>query len=103
MTECSIEPSGVFSSGHSHHVSHMSWSFQPEWGSQVSPPSSDRNNPCGEPPAYQEPGSLAWPGVSQNTALSDRLSRSPVANAGGRLASVHVAPLSAERNTVGPR
>ncbi len=29
MTEWSIEPSGVFSSGHSHHVSHIGWSFHP--------------------------------------------------------------------------
>src|SRR6185503_15546603 len=101
MTECSIEPSGVFSSGHSHHVSHMSWSFQPVRGSHVSPPSSVRNKPCGDPPAYQDPGSLVWPGVNQNTELSERFSRSPVANAGGRLASVHVSPPSFERNTVG--
>ena len=60
ITECSIEPSGVFSSGHSHQVSHIGWSFHPVTGSQVSPPSSVRNRPCGEaPPAYHEPGSSA--------------------------------------------
>ena len=32
MTECSIEPSGVFCSGHSAHVSHIGWSFQPSTG-----------------------------------------------------------------------
>ena len=31
----------------------------------MTPPSSERNRPCGEVPAYQTPGSLAWPGVSQ--------------------------------------
>ena len=30
------------------------WSFQPATGAQVSPPSSVRNRPCGEPPAYQD-------------------------------------------------
>jgi hypothetical protein len=32
----------------------------------VTPPSSERNSPCGDVPAYQTFGSLACPGVSQN-------------------------------------
>ena len=78
ITEWSIEPSGVPStSGHSAHSPQRGWSFQPATGAQVSPWSSLRNRPCGEPPAYQEPGSSAWPGVSQNTALRERPWASP--------------------------
>ena len=61
--------------GHSAHVSHSLWSFQPLTGSHVSPPSSVRNRPCGDPPAYQTPGSLLCPGVSQNTAFRLRCKR----------------------------
>ena len=103
MTECSIDPSGVFSSGYSDQVSHIGWSFQPSTGAQVSPASSLRNSPCGLPPAYQTPGSSGWPGVSQNTLRRLRASRSPVWNAGGREASDQVAPKSVVRNSVGPR
>ncbi len=90
-------------SGHSAQSPQRGWSFQPATGAQVSPPSSVRNSPCGEPPAYQEPGSSAWPGVSQNTELRDRPWASPSAKAGGGVASCHVRPRSLERNTVGPR
>src|SRR5207253_1695526 len=78
LIEWSIDPSGVFSSGHSHHVSHIGWSFQPSTVDHVSPLSSVRNSPCGEPPAYQTPGSEACPGVSQNTRRTLRSRRSPV-------------------------
>jgi len=37
-----------------------------ENGSHESPPSFERNNPCGDVPAYQTLGSLACAGVSQN-------------------------------------
>ena len=88
ITEWSIEPSGVPStSGHSAHSPQRGWSFQPATGAHVSPWSSVRNRPCGEPPAYQVPGSSAWPGVSQNTALSERPWASPSAKAGGLDAS----------------
>src|SRR3546814_5690918 len=98
-----MEPSGVPStSGHSAHVAQLGWSFQPSTGAQVSPESSERNRPCGEPPAYREPGSSAWPGVSQNTLSTARASGSPGWNCGGTDASVHDAPLSIDRNTVGP-
>src|SRR5262245_50283801 len=103
MTECCIGPSGVFATGHSHHVSHILWSFHPLKGSHVSPESSLRNNPCGEPPRYQVRGSCSPAGVSQNAALRLRPSGSPSENAGGRVASRHVSPMSVERNTVGPR
>ena len=102
-TEWSIDPSGVFCSGHSAQVSHIALSFQPSTGSQVSPPSAVVNRPCGDPPANHTPGSSACPGVSQNTAESARPSRSPLWNAGGRDASVQVFPRSSDRNTVGPR
>jgi hypothetical protein len=69
--------------------------------SQLAPLSAERNSPCGDVPAYQTPGSLAWPGASQNVWSTTR--PLPSANAGGRVASFHVRPLSAERNTVGPR
>ena len=32
LIECSIEPSGVFCSGHSAQVAHIGWSFQPSTG-----------------------------------------------------------------------
>ena len=37
-----------------------------ENGAHVTPPSSERNSPCGEVPAYQTSGSLACAGVNQN-------------------------------------
>ncbi len=40
-----------------------------ENGSQVSPPSSERNSPCGEVPAYHAFGSFAWHGVSQKRVI----------------------------------
>src|SRR5687768_12352303 len=102
MTECSMAPSGVCSSGYSHHVSHSGWSFQPDTGAHVSPPSSVRNSACGEhPPAYQT--SASCDGVSQKTFLGVRCSRSSPREAGGLEASAHVVPPSVERKTVGPR
>ena len=43
------------------------FSLNPATPSQLMPPSSERNSPCGDVPAYQTPGSDACPGVSQNT------------------------------------
>ena len=40
--------------------------LNPSTPSHVAPPSVERNSPCGDVPAYQTPGSRAWPGVSQN-------------------------------------
>src|SRR5258708_24683605 len=41
--------------------------LKPSTPSQVAPPSAERNSPWGETPAYQTPGSLACPGVSQRS------------------------------------
>ena len=101
--ECNIEPSGVFCSGHSAHVSHSGWSFHPSTVVHVSPLSSVRKRPCGDPPAYQTPGWLAAPGESQKTDFRLRCNRSPVRNAGGMEASRQVDPPSLERKTLGPR
>ena len=80
-------------------------SFSPGTGSQLEPPSSDRKSPCGEVPAYQEPGFDGWPGVSQKV-WSTTLPFSPLrafGKAGGRAASFQVRPRSTERKMVGPR
>ncbi|MCY1514787.1 hypothetical protein D9M68_493390 [compost metagenome] len=98
-------PSGVPSCSPPVQLRHIGWSLKPDTGSHVAPWSVLRNSPCGEVPAYQAPGSLAWPGVSQNTWSTTRpVSPSgALSNAGGRVASVQLRPPSAERNTVGPR
>src|SRR5262245_52609792 len=62
ITECRIEPSGVWSSG-GHHLKRIGCSFQPSTPLHVTPPSSLRKSAGGDSPAYQTPGSLACPGV----------------------------------------
>ena len=76
-----------------------------ENGFQLTPPSSERNSPCGEVPAYHTFGSDAWAGVSQNVWSTARpfSPSGAFANAGGCAASFQVRPRSMERNTVGPR
>src|SRR5712691_7345658 len=83
----------------------MGLALKPLTPSQVTPSSSERNNPGGETPAYQAPGSEGCPGVSQNTCSTARpfSPSAALGNAGGRCASFHVRPESVERNTVGPR
>src|SRR6266436_2213582 len=66
MIECSFGPSGVPSCVVPIHFRYCGSSLIPEKGSHVTPPSSERNSPCRDVPAYHESGSLAWPGVSQN-------------------------------------
>ena len=65
MTECSFGPSGVPSCTVPIHSRNCGSSFTAGSGAQVTPPSSERNRPCGEVPAYQVSRSLAWSGVSQ--------------------------------------
>src|SRR5207237_9282804 len=70
------------------HCLRIGWLLNPTTSSQVLPPSSVRPRPWGDVPAYHTPGSLACPGVSQNTAETDR----PGATAStwsGRSSSVH--------------
>ena len=38
---------------------------------QVAPPSSERNSPCGDVPAYQTPGCDAWPGRQPERVVDD--------------------------------
>ena len=59
MIECSFGPSGVPSCTVPIHFRNCGSSLMPENGSQVTPPSSERNRPCGEVPAYHAPGSEA--------------------------------------------
>ena len=66
MIECIFGPSGVPSCTVPIHSMYCGSSLIGEADVQVTPPSSDRNRPCGDVPAYQTPGSLACPGVSQN-------------------------------------
>jgi hypothetical protein len=94
-----IEPSGVPSSPSCVQVAHMRCSFQPETGTQVCPPSPERNSAGGDVPAYQSSGSLSAPGCSQNTWSTTRPS-SPFGTfgkAGGPDTSLHVFPRSIER------
>ncbi len=79
MIECSFGPSGVPSCTVPIHSRYCGSSLMPENGAQVTPPSSERNRPCGEVPAYQTSGSLAWPGVSQKVWSTAR----PVSPVGG--------------------
>ncbi len=65
MIECSFGPSGVPSCSEPIHSRYFGSSLMVENGSQVTPPSSERNRPWGEVPAYQTFGSLACAGVSQ--------------------------------------
>src|SRR5258706_11167925 len=103
MIECSFGPSGVPSFSLPNQARYWLSSLMIENGCQLSPPSSDRNRPCGEVPAYQTPGSFACAGVSQKVCLTERPSvpggDSP--NFGGCLTSVQVLPASVERCMVG--
>src|SRR5438552_7243341 len=106
LIECSVAPpGGPCSCSPPIQTMRMGLALKPATPSQVTPPSSERNNPGGETPAYQAPGSEECPGVSQNTCSTARPFSPGAAfgNAGGRSASFHVRPKSVERNTVGPR
>src|SRR3990167_5834183 len=109
MIECSFGPSGVPSCSLPIQARNCGSSLTMENGSQVSPPSSERNSPCGEVPAYHALGSFAWHGVSQNVWLTTRPGNlvsglsGALAKAGGRVASFQLRPKSVEQNTVGPR
>src|SRR5678809_1203360 len=65
MMECIFGPSGVPSCTVPIHSRYCGSSLMVENGAHVTPPSSERNNPCGDVPAYQTLGSLACAGVSQ--------------------------------------
>src|SRR5690242_11668380 len=97
-------PSGVPESDGTH-FGYIGLSLKPATLCQVSPPSSVRNSPGGDEPAHHTPGSDTGPGSSQNVWLTARTLPSPstLGNAGGRLASFHVAPRSPDRKIVGPR
>ena len=105
ITECSFGPSGVPSCTVPIHPRNCASSLTAGSGSQLTPPSSDRNSPCGDVPAYQVSRSLAWPGVSQNVWSTERAGRPPVgaAKAGGKRASFQMRPRLVERKIVGPR
>ena len=105
MIECNFGPSGVPSCTVPIHSRNRMSSLTEENGAQVTPPSSERNSPCGEVPAYQTSGSLAWAGVSQKVWSTERpfCPSGALAKAGGRAASFQLRPMSVERNTVGPR
>src|SRR5688572_6568631 len=66
MIECILGPSGVPSCTVPIHSRYCGSSLMDENGAQVTPPSSERNRPCGEVPAYHTLGSLACAGVNQN-------------------------------------
>ena len=87
------------------HFERIGWSLKPATGSQVTPPSCERNSPAGELPAYHVAVSDAWPGVSQKTRCTERASSPSAAlrKAGGCDASRQVRPRSTDLNTVGPR
>ena len=80
----------------------------PVTGAHVSPPSSLRKRPCGDPPAYQTPGSSRWPGLNQTTELDASLERVAFGERGGpgrflpRLAQV-VRPEHGRAEVAGPR
>ena len=100
--ECSLGPSGVPSWSPPHHALRCGCSLKPSTPVHVAPPSSERNRPCGDVPAYQTPGSRR---VARRRARTcdRRCARCRRLNAGGRAASFQVRPRSVERKTVGPR
>ena len=59
--ECSFGPSGVPSWSPPHHALRCGCSLKPSTPAHVTPPSAERNSPCGEVPAYQTPGSRRVP------------------------------------------
>jgi hypothetical protein len=65
MIECSLGPSGVPSCTVPIHSRNCGSSLMIENGSQVTPPSDERNRPWGEVPAYHTSRSCARPGASQ--------------------------------------
>src|SRR2546422_610813 len=87
------------------HCWRMGCSLNPFTPSHVWPPSSERNSPCGDVPAYHTLGSLLCPGVSQKTWSTTRpfCPSGTLGNAGGALASCQLLPKSVDRKTVGPR
>ena len=105
ITECSFGPSGVPSCTVPIHPRNCGSSLTDGSGVQLTPPSSERNRPCGEVPAYQVSRSLACPGVSQKVWSTERAGGPPagLAKAGGCRASFQVRPRSVERKIVGPR
>src|SRR5574339_702425 len=104
MIECSLGPSGVPSCTVPIQTRYSGSSLIMEKGAHDTPPSAERNRPCGEVPAYQTPGSLACPGVSQNVWSTLRpLPSAFFVKAGGCFDSFHVRPRSVDRKMVGPR
>src|SRR3970040_1884475 len=103
MIECSFRPSGVPSCALPIQVRYCGSSLMQENGSQVAPASVERNNPCGDVPAYQTSSCEIWPGVSQNVWSTVRPgSPAPaLAKAGGRAGSFQLAPRSVGRNILG--
>jgi hypothetical protein len=99
----SLPPSGVWSLSEPTHFACSGWSLKPETGAQLTPPSSLRNSPFGDVPAYQTSGSAAVDGVSQKTWSTARSRGSPVGKRGGDAASFQVRPPSRLRKTVGPK
>ena len=86
MIECSFGPSGVPSCSLPIQARYCGSSLMMENGSQVSPPSSERNSPCGEVPAYQAFGSLAWHGREPERVIDRAALSAPsgaLAKAGG--------------------
>ena len=69
--ECSFGPSGVPSLSSPHHALRCGCSLKPSTPRHVAPPSSERNNPCGEVPAYQTPGCDTWPGRQPERVIDD--------------------------------
>src|SRR5713226_3473981 len=97
LIECRVAPPGGpgFSSPPIH-GERIGLALKPATPSQVTPPSSERNRPGGETPAYHTPDSEACPGASQNTwsTASPFSPSAALGNAGGRCASFQVRPES---------
>ena len=92
-TECSFGPSGVPSLSSPHQALRCGCSLKPSTPRQVAPPSSERNSPCGEVPAYHDTG-LRKRGPASARTCDRRRGHCPRRNAGGCLASCHVRPRS---------
>src|SRR5260370_33497262 len=104
--ECSVGPAGgPCSCAPPIQTMRIGLALKPATPSQVTPPSSERNNPGGYTPAYQAPGSEACPGVNQNTFSTERPCSpgAAVGSAGGLPAASQVPPEAGDRQTLGRR
>ncbi len=96
-----LRPVGRASCSPPPHASRFGWSLKPSTAAQVRRRRRSGTAPAASRRRTTRPARRRGPASARTRGR--RCARRPRANAGGREASVHVRPRSAERNTVGPR